>query len=165
MLVEHLRRTVANTGGTLREVPTRSTRLSQYCHGCKRYMKKPLSERWHHCVCGVGPVQRDLYSAFLAAYLHAPDYLPSSAQYALYWESAETRLLAALEVLTQRAREGKNLPRSVGISSARARLPESLTTSRQELAYRRGRLEALARSQEPPVLLPGESQLSSATSH
>jgi hypothetical protein len=75
MLVEHLRRTVANTGGTLREVPTRSTRLSQYCHGCKRYIKKPLSERWHHCVCGVGPVQRDLYSAFLAAYLHAPDYM------------------------------------------------------------------------------------------
>jgi hypothetical protein len=75
------------------------------------------------------------------------------------------RMVAALEVLTQRAREGQNLPRSVGISSAGARLPESLTASRQELAYRRGRLEALARPQEPPVLLLGESQLSSATSH
>ncbi len=165
MLVEHLRRTVANTDGTLREVPTRSTKLSQYCHGCKRYVKKPLAERWHHCACGVGPVQRDLYSAFLAAYLHAPDYLPSSAQYALYWGSAETRLLAALEVLTQRAREGQVLPRSVGISSARARLPASLAACRQELVYRRGRLEALARPQEPPTLLPGESRLSSATSH
>jgi hypothetical protein len=69
MLVDHLRRTVAKTGGTLTEVPTRTTKLSQYCHGCRTYTKKPLSQRWHHCACGVGPVQRDLYSAFLAAYL------------------------------------------------------------------------------------------------
>ena len=34
MLIAHLKRTVASTGGTLHEVPTRSTKLSQYCHGC-----------------------------------------------------------------------------------------------------------------------------------
>ena len=40
MFVEHLRRTVASTGGTLIEVPTRSTKLSQYCHGCGKARKK-----------------------------------------------------------------------------------------------------------------------------
>jgi hypothetical protein len=57
MLVEHLRRTVAKTGGTLIEVPTYQTKLSQYCHGCQTYTKKPMSERWHECACGIGPVQ------------------------------------------------------------------------------------------------------------
>ena len=35
MLIAHLKRTVASTGGTLHEFPTRSTKLSQYCHGCE----------------------------------------------------------------------------------------------------------------------------------
>jgi hypothetical protein len=143
MLVDHLRRTVVSTGGTLTEVPTRTTKLSQYCHGCRTYSKKPLSQRWHHCACGVGPVQRDLYSAFLAAYLDPPDITPSSAQYHLYWESAELRLRAALERLHQRAKEGQVLPRSVGIPRAGARLPQSPVQLQQELVYRRGRLEAL----------------------
>ena len=69
MLVEHLRRTVAKTGGILSEVSTYHTRLSQYCHGCATYRKKSLSQRWHQCPCGVGPVQRDLYAAFLLAFL------------------------------------------------------------------------------------------------
>jgi hypothetical protein len=34
MLIDHLRRTVASTGGTLIEHPTRTTKLSQFCHGC-----------------------------------------------------------------------------------------------------------------------------------
>jgi hypothetical protein len=34
MFIELLRRTVASTGGTLIEVSTRTTKLSQYCHGC-----------------------------------------------------------------------------------------------------------------------------------
>jgi hypothetical protein len=157
MLVDHLRRTVAKTGGTLTEVPTLTTKLSQYCHGCRTYTKKPLSQRWHHCACGVGPVQRDLYSAFLAAFLDPPDITPSSAQYHLYWESAELRLRAALERLHQRAKEGQTLPRSVGIPRAGARLPKSLVRLQQELVYRRGRLEALGQEQEP-LVQTGESQ-------
>jgi transposase len=69
MFVAHLARTVAKTGGTLHEVSTFKTKLSQYCHGCGTYLKKPLSQRWHQCPCGIGPVQRDLYSAFLLASL------------------------------------------------------------------------------------------------
>ncbi len=45
MFVAHLRRTVASTGGTLLEVPTRSTKLSQFCHGCGQCRKKPLAQR------------------------------------------------------------------------------------------------------------------------
>jgi len=80
MFIEMLRRTVASTGGTLHEIPTRSTKLSQYCHGCEQWSKKPLSQRWHQCACGIGPVQRDLYSAFLAAYLDPADPIPSCAK-------------------------------------------------------------------------------------
>jgi hypothetical protein len=141
MFIDHLRRTVASTGGTLTEFPTRPTKLSQYCHGCKTYVKKPLSQRWHQCACGIGPVQRDLYSAWLAAHLDLANDIPSIAQDS--WEGAELRLRAAVEVLAQRANEGQVLPRSVGIPRARARLPESLAPNRLELVYRRGRLEAL----------------------
>jgi transposase len=141
MLIDHLRRTVASTGGILTEFSTRSTKLSQYCHGCQSYVKKPLSQRWHHCPCGVGPVQRDLYSAWLAAHLNPSDTIPSIAQDS--WEGADLRLLAAVEVLVQRAKEGQSLPRSVGIPRAGARLPQSLAPNQLELVYRRGRLEAL----------------------
>jgi hypothetical protein len=141
MFLEQLRRTVASTGGILSEFPTRSTKLSQYCHGCGSYVKKPLSERWHHCACGIGPVQRDLYSAWLAAHLKYPNPIPSIAH--SEWEGADLRLRAAVEVLQQRAKEGQALPRSVGIPRARARLPKSLVPNRLELVYRRGRIEAL----------------------
>jgi hypothetical protein len=141
MLIDHLRRTVAKTGGILHEFPTRSTKLSQYCHGCRTYVKKSLSERWHHCACGVGPLQRDLYSAFLIAHLDPPDIIPSIAHDE--WEGAELRLRAAMERLYQRAREGQIVPRSVGITRAGARLPQSPVTNRQELVYQHGRREAL----------------------
>jgi transposase len=141
MFLERLRRTVASTGGTLSEFPTRSTKLSQYCHGCGNYVKKPLSQRWHHCTCGIGPVQRDLYSAWLAAHLDYPNTTPSIAQDP--WEGADLRLRAAVEVLAQRANEGQALPRSVGIPRAGARLPKSLAPNRQGLVYRHGRLAAL----------------------
>jgi transposase len=152
MFVAHLTRTVAKTGGTLREVGTPSTRLSQYCHGCQAYVKKPLSQRWHQCSCGVGPVQRDLYSAFLLAYLPAAETIPSIAQED--WEGAEPRLLAAMECVQQRAREGQWVPQSFGITGARARRPKSLVPNRQEpvFLYRKGRLEALEMGQEPPLL-------------
>jgi hypothetical protein len=143
MLIDHLRRTVANTGGILHEFPTRTTKLSQYCHGCQTYVKKPLAQRFHDCTCGVGPVQRDLYSAFLAAYLDSPDYLPSSARYHVYWEGADLRLRAALERLLQRAKEGQVLPRSVGITGAGARLPQSLVSFHQGLVSLVGRVEEL----------------------
>ena len=88
MLIAHLKRTVASTGGTLTEVPTRATKLSQWCHGCGEFVPKPHAPRWHQCPCGIGPVQRDLYSAFLAAHLDPADPIPSCARYQQYWEGA-----------------------------------------------------------------------------
>jgi len=147
MFLEWLKRTVVRTGGTLHEVPTRSTKLSQYCHGCGGYVKKSLSERWHQCECGIGPVQRDLYSAFLAVHLDLRTLVPSIAH--SEWESAETRLQAAIEDVMKRARAGEALPQSFGIPRAGARLPRSLASDYQELRSRRGRVEAVARWQEP----------------
>ena len=144
MFIKMLRRTVASTGGTLLEVPTRTTKLSQFCHGCGKTLKKPLAQRWHQCACGVGPVQRDLYAAFLAAYLDPADPIPSCAQYVIPWEGAEARLRRAHERVQQRANEGQSLPRSMGHARARARRPESRSEPTQEPAFllRRGRLEA-----------------------
>jgi transposase len=152
MFVAHLKRIVAKTGGTLTEVPTYHTKLSQYCHGCQTYLKKPLSQRWHHCACGIGPVQRDLYSACLLAYLDPPETVPSITHDE--WAGVESRLKAVVEDLQQRAKEGQSLPRSFGIPGARARRPKSPQPNRQELAHlsRKGRLEALGLAQEPPLL-------------
>ena len=144
----------ASTGGTLREVPTRSTKLSQLCHGCGRFVPKPLSQRWHQCPCGVGPVQRDLYSAFLAAFLDPADPIPSCARYVVPWEGAEARLLAAHERAQERANEGQVMPRSMGISRAGARLPKSPSEATQELLFLscRGKVEAWKHRSEPPGL-------------
>ncbi len=60
-----LARKAANAGGQVYELPV-TLRLSQICHGCGIVLKKPLALRTHVCECGVGPVQRDLYSAWLA---------------------------------------------------------------------------------------------------
>jgi hypothetical protein len=150
MFVEHLRRTVASTCGTLIEVSTRSTKLSQWCHGCGACRKKPLSQRFHQCACGIGPIQRDLYSAFLAAYLDPINPIPSCAQYQRYWEGAEARLRAAHERVQERANAGQALPQSFGIPRAGARLPEPKQAP--ALLLSRGRLEAWQERSEPPVL-------------
>jgi hypothetical protein len=99
-------------------------------------------------------VQRDLYSAFLAAYLDPADPIPSCAQYVIPWEGAEARLRAAHERVLQRAKEGQVLPRSMGISRAGARLPQSRSEATPELLFlsRRGKVEAWKHRSEPPLL-------------
>jgi hypothetical protein len=156
MFMDHLRRTVVSTGGTLHEVPTRSTKLSQFCHGCGQSVKKPLSQRLHQCPCGVGPVQGDLYSAFLAAYLDPADFTPSCARYQPYWEGAEARLRTAHEQLLQRANEGQVLPRSFGIPRAGARLSKSQSGPTQEPIFllRPARLKAWKERSDPPCFSP-----------
>jgi len=158
MFVAMLRRTVGSTGGTLLEVPSRTAKLSQFCHGCGRHVRKPLSQRWHHCSCGVGPVQRDLYSAFLASTLDPDHLIPSCAQAVIPWEASEARLRAAHERVHQRANEGQSLPRSMGIPRAGVRRPQSPSEATPELLFlsRRGNVEAWKYRSEPPVLQPVE---------
>jgi hypothetical protein len=116
LFIAHLTRIVAKTGGTLNDVSPFKTRLSQYCHQCRQYHKKPRSQRWHQCPCGCGPVQRDLYSAFLLACLESEQTIPSITQH--IWEGAEPRLRAVMEALQQRANEGEPFPRSMGLSAS-----------------------------------------------
>ena len=148
MFLEQLRRTVASTGGILQRVFYPYHQTVPVLPRLQSYVKKPLSQRWHQCACGIGPVQRDLYSAWLAAHLHPQNFIPSIAQ--ATWEGAETRLLAAVEELRQRAKEGQALPQSVGIPRAGARLPESLASDYQELCFPMEDVEAMARWQDPP---------------
>ncbi len=147
MFLAHLTRIVAKTGGTLREVSTYRTKLSQYCHQCGQYHKKPRSQRWHQCPCGLGPVQRDLYSAFLLAYLEPGKTHPSINHHA--WEGAEPRLRAVMEGLQQRANEGQHWPRSMGLVASRktaragARRLESPAYPHQEPISPSGRSETM----------------------
>jgi transposase len=84
----------------------------------------------------------------LAVHLDLRTLVPSIAQ--ATWESAETRLRAAVEDVLQRASAGEALPQSMGIPRAGARLPRSLVSDQQELVCQHGRQEALARWSEPP---------------
>jgi hypothetical protein len=80
-------------------------------------------------------VQRDLYAAFLAAYLDPAELSPSCAQYVVPWEGAEARLKAAHERVIQRAKEGQALPRSMGIPHAGARLTDQSERSDTRAAF------------------------------
>jgi putative transposase len=66
-LMSKLRRKAERAGGELRDLDTRSLKLSQFDHTTNTCTKKALSQRWHALGDGSGVVQRDLYSAFLAA--------------------------------------------------------------------------------------------------
>ena len=67
MFVTMLTRKAVNAGGSVTQINTRNTKLSQYDHTTDTYTKKPLSQRTHFFGDGeTQPVQRDLYSAFLA---------------------------------------------------------------------------------------------------
>ena len=96
-----LRRKAESAGGRVLEFSTRTTRLSQVCHECGTVLKKPLSLRWHHCPCGVGPVQRDLYSAYLARHVENDILSTESAREG--WCAAESLLREAVERIRQTA--------------------------------------------------------------
>jgi len=99
MFVALLKRKAASAGAEVIEFPTRTTRLSQTCHGCGTVKKKSLSERWHKCDCGV-EAQRDLYSAFLATCVEDGRLNADRAKAA--WSGADALLQAALSQATQR---------------------------------------------------------------
>jgi putative transposase len=67
MFITTLSRKAASAGGTVAEVDTRTTRLSQSCV-CGTVQRKLLSQRVHRCGCGVEQ-DRDVFSAFLVRYV------------------------------------------------------------------------------------------------
>lgn len=68
MFVSTIRRKAESAGADVVEFSTYKTRLSQYNHITKEYVKKPLSQRWTYFPDGTR-VQRDIYSAWLALFV------------------------------------------------------------------------------------------------
>lgn len=66
-LMSEVKRKAESAGGELVDLATWRLKLSQYDHLSNTYTKKPLKQRWHTLGDGSGVVQRDMYSAFLAA--------------------------------------------------------------------------------------------------
>jgi putative transposase len=114
MFVERLRRKAESAGASVVEFSTRTTRLSQTCHGCGTVEKKPLSQRWHRCACGI-EAQRDLYSAFLASCVEGGRLNAGQAQ--LRWPGVDSLLQAALSRI--QPANGRRLPSSFGLNSRR----------------------------------------------
>lgn len=67
LFVQQLIHKAENAGGKVTEFKTQTTACSQKCI-CGIKKKKPLSQRWHNCDCGISS-QRDLFSAFLAIFV------------------------------------------------------------------------------------------------
>ena len=121
-----LKRKAESAGGKFIEFPTQTTKLSQTCH-CGDVKKKPLSQRFHSCDCGVA-AQRDLYSSFLACFVEeeAVEKTKKSnkteIKYALHagqakkaWPGAEPLLQAAWKEASERQSViGGQLPSSCG---------------------------------------------------
>jgi hypothetical protein len=105
--VAHLRRKAANAGAQINEFSPHSTRLSQTCV-CGAVEKKPLSQRWHSCQCGVGPVQRDLFSAWLARYVKDNRLDAGRAQAA--WPGEDERLRVASRCIQPAMGPGRPAP-------------------------------------------------------
>jgi hypothetical protein len=111
-------RKAANAGAAVRAFSTYKTKLSQTCHHCGKVQKKPLSERWHVCECGI-EAQRDLYSAFLATCVERLN----ADQAKQAWSGMDTRLRTALrDAQAERAR-GQAQPVSFGLSQSGVRRP------------------------------------------
>jgi len=108
--IAELRRKAERAGGKLMEFLPGKTRLSQYDHTTGEYVKKPLGQRIHHFGDGItSPVQRDLYSAFLACFVES-DVLDAS-QVKEAWPGAEPLLRRAASRHNQSAMgEGFPLP-------------------------------------------------------
>jgi putative transposase len=99
--VERLRRKAESADAEVHEFPTRTTRLSQVCHNCGEVKRKPLSQRWHVCECGI-VAQRDLYSAFLASCVEGDRLNADRASER--WSGVDTLLQAALSQVRDRPR-------------------------------------------------------------
>ncbi|MBC8234760.1 transposase [bacterium] len=110
MFMEILRRKAENAGGSVDEFSTKTTKLSQYCHKCGKYTKKPLSQRVHTC-CNLN-IQRDIYSAFLA--VSVVENQMDTADVKQRWRSMEAILQRAVSGFKQVANV-RHLPSSFGM--------------------------------------------------
>jgi TPR repeat protein/transposase len=162
MFVERLRRKAIACGGSVNEFPPDKNKLSQVCHSCGAVEKKPLSQRWHNCECGVS-AQRDLYSAFLAMHVAGDDLDFRLAREA--WPGAEPLLRRAMSRCEQAA-IGEARLASFGLDRSRSGSRDEEGSARDDNGVVEAAsqvaemvLESLAiLPSEPPAFRPGEVQ-------
>jgi len=118
MFMSQLTRKAENAGGSVEEISTRRTGLSQTCI-CGIIKKKPLKQRHHICDCGA-EAQRDLFSAHLARFCSNNTLDISQAKTA--WPAAEPLLRRAMSRIIETASRGP-LPASFGFSRRKSRSP------------------------------------------
>jgi putative transposase len=152
-----LRRKAANAGAEVDEFSTQTTRLSQVCL-CGTIAKKPLSLRWHVCDCGVGPIQRDIFSAWLARYVVNQKLDAGQAQAA--WPGADSFLRAASSEVQPAMGQGQPKPNlaATQVAQGPSRSPVHSGLSVSEAGH--GALSAVTRKlafqPEPPAFRRGE---------
>ena len=118
LFVSLLKRKAVSAGVSVTEFSPRTTKLSQVCL-CGVVQKKPLSQRWHTCECGV-IAQRDLFSAFLAACVEGERLNADLANE--YWRSGMDVCLRAALSEIQPANDG-HLPASFGLNRRQSGSP------------------------------------------
>ncbi|MEH0790964.1 hypothetical protein KW882_01525 [Vibrio parahaemolyticus] len=101
-LINTIKRKAENADGRFVEINTWKAKLSQYDHVLDSYQKKTLSERVH-LVGGKQPVQRDLYSAFLAMCINEKENIVSRTDALKHWSSVRHSLDAAVMLLSETA--------------------------------------------------------------
>ena len=121
MFVERLSRLAVSAGGTIVLINAWRARLSQTCH-CGRIKKKARSERWQVCPCGTS-AQRDLFSAFLARFVHPETSLLEAGQAHTAWPGWEPTLprRTSRPFRTNPRGAGACLPPLVGLRLIRVR--------------------------------------------
>ena len=92
-LMAALQRKAESAGGEVVGVDTWRLKLSQHGHHRQTRTRKALSQRWHALGDGSGVVQRDMYSAFLAAQVLGGAIHPRQAEEA--WPVAQSLLARA----------------------------------------------------------------------
>jgi putative transposase len=157
MFIGQLTRKAANAGGSVDQINTKTTKLSQACV-CGAVEKKPLKQRHHVCECGV-VAQRDLFSAFLAIYCNNNTLDICQARSA--WPGAEPLLQRAISRVMETASRGP-VPASFGIRSQSCSPVKDGSTivevADDVVCKGESREEILALPSEPPGFIHGEVQ-------
>ena len=147
-----LRRKAANAGAEVDEFSTQTTRLSQVCL-CGRIAKKPLSLRWHVCDCGVGPIQRDIFSAWLARFVVNNKLDVGQAQAA--WPGADSFLRTASREIQPAMGQGQPKP-NLARGQSRSPVHSGKRVSEACHGARLAVTRKLAAQPEPPRFSGGE---------
>ncbi len=115
LFASELKRKTNDAGGKAVEFATKSTKLSRVCI-CGTVREKGLSQRWHICDCGIGPVQRDLFSAWLATFVEAGKLDADQAR--LAWSGVDARLQAASRAIQPTM--GQGIPPNPAMGQSRS---------------------------------------------